>query len=162
MLRTTLLVAVVCAAAAGCSPQLTRQERAVQERILSDRMTAWARVLNNRDRDSLAIFYDQVPELTVAWPDGRRTHGWEEQAEAVRDFFRVVARINRVVQEEAIDVLSLDVAVATFRHSTDIILMTTDREIFTGQGTLVWVRNEARDWVIHLEHISRNPGSSPG
>lgn len=61
MLRTTLLVAVVCAAVAGCSPQLTRQERAVQERILSDRMTAWARVLNNRDRDSLAIFTTKCP-----------------------------------------------------------------------------------------------------
>lgn len=161
MLRTTLLVAAACAAVAGCAQELTRQERAVQEQILRDRVSGWSRALNNRDADSLATYYHQDEALTVAWPDGRRTRGWEEEAEAIRGMFRTVARMNLVVQDLEIDVLAPNVALATFRHSADIILTTTDRDIFTGQGTLVWTKVGEEDvWRIRAEQISRDPRES--
>lgn len=160
MMRSLLLIGVVAAVLAGCSRSITRQERAVQEQALSERVAEWARTLNNRGQNALAEFYYQGPELTVAWPTGNRTRGWEEKSAALADFFHSVARLNIVVQEVTIDLITHDVALATFRHSADIILTTTDRDIFTGQGTMVWVKDPDDEiWRIRAEQVSRDPPS---
>lgn len=158
MRRSVLLAGVTAVLLSGCTQEMSRSERAVQEQVLRDRLTAWSRVLNNRDADSLAAFYHQVPELTVAWPDGQRTRGWEEEAAAQREFFRGVVTMNLVVQDAVVEVLGFDAALTTFRYSADLILTSTERDIFSGYGTLVWTRAEGSDtWVIHTEHMSRNP-----
>lgn len=158
MRRSVLLAGVTAAVLSGCAQEMSRSERSVQEQILRDRLTAWSRVLNNRDADSLAAFYHQVPDLTVAWPDGRRTRGWEEESAAQREFFRGVATMNFVVQDAAVEVLGFNAALTTFRYSADLFLTSTEREIFSGLGTLVWTRPEGSNtWAIHLEHISRTP-----
>lgn len=157
MVRALLLAGVAGIALTGCAQEMSRAERSVQEQILSDRLTGWSRTLNNRDADSLAAFYHQAGTLTVAWPDGRRTRGWEEEAAAQQEFFRGIATLNIALQDQAVEVLDSDVAVTTFRYSADLILTSTDRDIFSGQGTLVWVKPEGSDtWVIHAEHLSRS------
>ena len=158
MRRPVLLAAVAMIVASGCAQEMSRSDRAVQEQILQDRVTAWSRVLNNRDTDSLAAFYHQVPELSVAWPDGRRTRGWEEEQAAQQEFFRGILTLNLVVQDAVTEVLGFDAALTTFRYSADVILSSTERDIFSGLGTLVWTKPDRSDtWVIHAEHVSRNP-----
>jgi len=158
MRRSVLLAGVAAVVLSGCAQEMSRSDRAVQEQILRDRLTVWSRVLNNRDADSLAAFYHQVPELTVAWPDGRRTRGWTEEEAAQREFLRGVATMNVVVQDVGVQVLGSRAALTTFRYSADLILTSTEREIFTGLGTIFWTRPEGSGpWVIHAEHVSRNP-----
>ena len=158
MMRSLLLIGVVAAVLAGCARPITRQERSVQEQLVSERVADWARTFNNRGQNALAEFYYQGPELTVVWPSGNRTGGWEEQAQALAAFYRDVARLNIVVQDVSVELLTHDVALATFRHSADIILTTTDRDIFTGQGTMVWMKNPDDEiWRIRAEQVSRDP-----
>lgn len=158
MLRLLLLAGAAGLALAGCAQEMSRAERSVQEQILSDRLTAWSRTLNNRDADSLAAYYHQDPTLTVAWFDGRTTRGWEEEQAAQEEFFRGIATMNLVVQDRRIEVLGTDAAVTTFRYSADLILASTERDIFSGNGTIVWVKPADSDrWVIHTAHLSRSP-----
>jgi ketosteroid isomerase-like protein len=162
MLRRTLLIGLASVALAACAQKMTRQERAVEEQVVRDRLTAWDRVLNNKDLDSLAQFYLQSPEVTVAWPDGHRTNGWDEESQSLRDFFGKVASINLVMQDVKVYVLGPTVAITTFRHSADLILYTTEREIFSGLGTLVWVKPDSKSpWVIQAEQLSRSPAPAP-
>jgi ketosteroid isomerase-like protein len=157
MLRKTLLVGIVCATTLGCAQKLTRQEKAVQEQVLQDRATEWMRVLNNQEQDQLATFYHQGIELTVAWFDGHRTRGWDEESLAVEQFFRDVATLNLGLQDLVVDVLSPTIALSTFRYSADVILTTSDRDIFTGQATVVWIKDDAGEWRIYAEQMSRDP-----
>jgi hypothetical protein len=156
MLRRTLWLGLAGVAIASCAPTMTPQERGVEEQVVKDRTNAWIRTYNNRDRDSLATFYLQAPELTVAWP-GARTSGWEEEAAAHQEYFRGVSTLNVVAQDLRVEVLAPNVAVATFRHSTDEI-RGTERDLYAGNGTLVWVKPEPEAaWVIRAAHISRTP-----
>jgi hypothetical protein len=157
MLHRTLLVAAAGAALAACTPRMTPQERAVEEQLIQDRTNAWVRALNNRARDSLATFYLQTPSLTVAWPAGQRTSGWDEETAAQQEYFRGVTALNLVTQDLRVDVLAPNTALATFRHSTDEI-RGTDRDLFSGNGTMVWVKPDPRGrWVIRALHLSRTP-----
>lgn len=165
MRRSWLLIGLAAMLVGGCSQTtVTPQQRAVIGQVLQDRLTAWARVFNNKDRDSLAMFYDQSPQLTVAWPDGNRTRGWTDESQAEANFFTAAARVNLVVQDAAVDVLAPNVATTTFRLSMDIVYSTTARDIYSGQGTLVWIKGKDGQWRIHDQHLSQTPGgtSSPG
>lgn len=158
MLRSTMLLGLAGVLVAGCSQQLSRQEIAVEEQRVRERVTGWARAIGNRDTGELAAFYHQVPELTVAWMSGTRTRGWEEERETQRQFFRSIARANLVISDLSVEILSATVALTTFRHSSDIIKTSTDRDIFSGNGTIVWMRDETDNlWKIHAAQISRNP-----
>jgi hypothetical protein len=159
MLRRTLLVLLASAPLASCAPKMTPQERSVAEQAVNDRTTSWVRAFNNRRLDSLATFYLQSPELTAAWPDGQRTSGWEEESAAQREAFRGVSSMNLVAQDVRVEVLAPNVAVATFRHSTDEI-RGTDRDLFTGHGTMVWTKPDPRGlWVIRALQLSRSPSA---
>jgi len=159
MLRRTLLVLLAGAPLASCTPTMTPQERSVEEQMVRDRTTAWVRALNNRQVDSLATYYLQAPELTVAWPGGQRTGGWEEESAAQREAFRGLSTLNLVAQDVRVEVLAPNVAVATFRHSTDEI-RGTDRDLFTGHGTMIWIKPDPRGrWVIRALQMSRSPSA---
>lgn len=157
----TLLIGLAGAAVVSCTARMTPQERAVEEQVVRDRTTAWVRALNNRAVDSLATFYLQTPALTAAWPGGQRTNGWEEEAGVQRDYLREIRTLNFVAQDVRVEVLGAGAALATFRTSADEI-RGTERDLFTGQGTLVWVRPEPRGpWVIRAQHLSRTPSAPP-
>jgi ketosteroid isomerase-like protein len=157
MWSRTLLAGVAGVVLAACAPKMTPQERAVEEQLVRDRTTGWVRALNNRAADSLATYYLQTADLTVVWPGGQRTYGWEEEATAQREFLRGLTGLNLGPQDVRVEVMGQTAALVTFRHSTDEI-RGTDRDIFSGDGTLVWVKPDSRSpWVIRAQHLSRSP-----
>jgi hypothetical protein len=136
---------------------MTRQEIAAQEQALQNRVQAWAKAFSNRQRDTLATFYDQVGNLSMGWPDGDRRSGWAEEAAKQEEFFGLARQVNLVVQDPQVEVLSPTSAVVTFRHAMDVIIgeTTPQRRYFTGQGTLVWRRaDDDSPWVIHIGQVS--------
>jgi ketosteroid isomerase-like protein len=156
------LIGLACVALAGCEQQITPQDRAVAEQALRDRVTGWARTFSNRDRDSLATFYEQTPAFTFAWADGRRTNGWEEEAKAQQEFFGAVTQTNLVLQDVKVEVFTSAVALVTFRHTADFIVggdgASPQRNYFTGLGTMVWTKPAPKGlWVLHAGQMSATP-----
>jgi ketosteroid isomerase-like protein len=161
MLRRTLLIGIAGVTLASCAQRMTRQEQALEEQMVRDRATAWVRAFSNRDVDSLATFYLQDPDLTVAWPDGRRLNGWDAESQAQRGYFDGMTTMNLVAQDLQVRVLAPDAALVTFRHSTDEI-RGTNRDLFSGQGTLLWTKLDAAgSWVILAQQLSRTPAAPP-
>jgi len=161
MVRQGLGIAVAALLVAGCQPQgMTRQEVAAQQQTLQAKVNAWATAFSNRERDSLATFYQQSADLTMAWPDGDRTSSWDEEAAKQREFFTTARQVNFVLQNPTTVLLSPNSAVTTFRHAMDIIVgdVNPERRYFPGQGTLVWVRADAKSpWLIRAGQISATP-----
>jgi ketosteroid isomerase-like protein len=162
MMRHTLLIGLACVALAGCERPLTPQQRAVAEQALRDRVTGWARTFSNRERDSLASYYEQTPEFTFAWPAGQRTNGWADESKHQQDFFTAVTQTNLVLQDLKVEVLTGSVALVTFRHSADFIVggsgANPSRHYFTGSGTMVWVRADPKaPWLLHAGQVSETP-----
>jgi hypothetical protein len=148
----------------ACQPTMTRQERAVEEQALQARTNGWAKAFSNRQTDSLATYYEQSDLLRVGWPDGQRTSSWQEESAKQQEFFAAASQVNLVVQDLAVEINSPTMATTTFRHAMDVILggLTPPRRYFTGLGTLVWTRENARaSWVIHAGQISETPGATP-
>jgi hypothetical protein len=164
MRRYTFLVAVGSLALAACQPRsMTRQEIAVQEQALEARIDAWAKAFSNRQRDSLATFYDQSDLLTMAWPDGERTASWDEETAKQMTFFSQANQLNLVLQDPQVEILDAKVALVTFRHAMDVIVgdVNPERRYFTGQGTTLWTRVDAKSpWVIRAGQMSETPQPS--
>ncbi len=164
MLRHSLVIGLACVGLAACQPSMSRQERAVEEQVIRDQLTAWTRAFTNRQQDSLAMFYHQSPDLTVAWPDGKRSSGWEEEQQAQRAFFSQAGQVNLVLQDVRVEVFTPTLAQVTFRHTADLIVgdINPQRRYFTGSGTMIWMKPDARgSWVIHTEQISETPAAPP-
>jgi ketosteroid isomerase-like protein len=162
MLRHTLVIGLTCIGLAACGQPITRQDRAVEQQRVQDRVAGWARAFSNRDRDSLASFYDTTPQFTFAWADGRRTSGWEDESKAQQEFFANVTQTNLVLQDVTVEVFSPTVALATFRHSADFIVGGSGgnpaRNYFTGLGTMVWTKPDPKGlWVLHAGQLSATP-----
>jgi ketosteroid isomerase-like protein len=103
--------------------------------------------------------YHEVPDLTTVWTDGSRAAGFEDHEQAVRAYWETIEHLNFVVQSPEVQVLSPDLAVVTFRHSSDVQFKEEgSRETYAGHGTMVWMK-DAEDglWKIHTQHVSRNP-----
>lgn len=159
MSRALLCLAAAGVLLAGCASQnLTPTERAAQEQTLKNRFATWARVLSNRDRDSLSMLYEHSPDVTVAWSDGTRTRGWDAESQALGAFLGGVMSLNFVVQDPETTILDRSVALTTFRYSADVVRNDTRRDVYSGQGTLVWAK-DAQDglWKIRAEELSRAP-----
>ncbi|HKI94564.1 MAG TPA: nuclear transport factor 2 family protein [Gemmatimonadales bacterium] len=159
MSRTLLLLAAAGVFLVGCGPhQLTPTERASQEQMLKDRFSTWARAWSNRDQDSVSMLYDHTGDLTVAWPDGSRERGWDEQTKALTGFFGQVMSYNFVVQDPETSLIDPSVAITTFRYSADVVHNDTRRDVYSGQGTLVWAKDASDGlWKIRAEELSRAP-----
>lgn len=162
MMRHALLIGLTGVALAACGQQMTPRDRAVDEQLVRDRATAWARTFSNRQRDSLATFYQQTPAFTFAWPDGRRTSGWEEESKAQQDFFATVTQTNLVLQDVKVEILTPALALVTFRHTADFIVGGSGgnpaRNYFTGLGTMLWTKPDARGvWMVHAGQLSTTP-----
>jgi len=153
-------VTLACAALLACTAEMSLREQGLIQQAVENQLDGWVRALANRDADSVAAMYHQVDGLTVVWPDGRVTHGWEEELAAQQEFFANVEQINFVKQTPQIEILDADHAVATFRYSLDVVREGNVRDTpLAGSVTMLWVRDPADDlWKIHLEHLSVNPG----
>jgi ketosteroid isomerase-like protein len=159
MRLASIAVVLSSAALVGCQPshQLTPQQENVQRQILGDRMNEWVQAVNNNQVDAAMAMYTTDESLTLVFTDGRRGFG-EEGARALADFLSGLNFINLVPQNPNFDLLDAGTAVVTFRFSVDAILGDTSRDPFAGQGTLVWVKDQADNlWKIHTQHLSRNP-----
>ena len=159
MRRSILSTAIVSVALLGCeSPDLTRQQRAVEEQSVRGRVNAWTQALNNRELENLAGMYEDFPDLTVMWLEGSKAVGFEEYEAMIEDFYGRARFMNFATQSPHVDVLSSTVAIVTFRHSVDVQWFDTRRDVWAGFGTLVLVKDsEDGVWRIHTQHVSVNP-----
>ncbi len=137
------------------------RERAVEEQLVEEQFTAWVRYMNNARVDSMLSVYHDSPALRVMWSDGSRQAGFEAVEQTVRDFYGSISYMNFVPQSPEFQVLDRDVAVSTFRHSTDIVLAGGNRlPVASGQGTIVWIKDhDTGDWKIHVQQIAVNASS---
>lgn len=161
MRRSHLLLMLAGVALIACSSELSLRARAEAEQAVQARVDTWVRAMNNMDLDSLLVLHSQTPELTVIWADGRVAHGWEEEKQLHEQALQGVDRVNFGVQNIEIQVLSREIALVTFRHSTDVILADGERGTPTaGFVTMVWTKDRADgEWKILLEHHSVRPSS---
>lgn len=158
MRRSILLPLALAAALAACAPKLSQQEMAVEEGMIKDRITLWEQCLNSLKPDSMALVYEQSPAFSAAWPDGKRTVSWEEEQQAQRDFAARTTALNFDVQDPVIEILSPTIALTAFSHSADVTDSLSGRALYSGRGTIVWVKDRADQvWRIHRLQVSRTP-----
>lgn len=156
-MRSLVPLVLAVAAVLACERQLTPTQRNVQEQVLRDRVEGWARHLNNQAVDSLAAYYESGATLVSVWPDGSRAMGWEERERELRQLMATVSTLNLVLQDPRIRITDRHTAVVTFRYSMDQILAIAQRDVFSGHGTQVWVRDGTGPWHIAVSHLSRTP-----
>jgi ketosteroid isomerase-like protein len=156
---STLSVAVAGVVLVGCAtPELTRQQRMVEEGFVNDRVTAWTTALNNKELDDLAALYDQSPDMTVLWLEGSKATGPDEYGQMIQDFYARARFMNFAAQGADVDVITATVAVVTLRHSVDVQWFDTRRDVWAGHTTLVFVKDPTDGlWKIHTQHVSVNP-----
>jgi len=156
-----LLPLALAAALVACGPQqLTRQEIAVEEQAIQRQVQLWEQSWNSVKPDSMALVYERSPAFSAAWPDGKRTSGWDEEEQAQRDFAMRTKALNFDVQQPVIEILSPSVALTTFSHTTDLTDSLSGRALYSGRGTIVWVKDPTeRVWKIHTVQVSRTPAA---
>lgn len=154
-----LLPLALAVALVACAPQsLTRQDRAVEEQLIQGRVQLWEQSLNTLKPDSMALTYEHSPDFSAAWADGKRTRGWEQEAQAQKDFIARTKSYNFDLQEPVIEVLTPAWAVVTFRHASDVADSLSGRALYSGQGTMVWRKDPTdKTWKIHTLQVSRTP-----
>jgi ketosteroid isomerase-like protein len=154
-----LSVFVASVAVLGCAPRgITPQQRAVEEQFVGDRMNEWTTALNNREIENLTALYHNVPALSVIWPSGQRSIGFEAQEQAVQNMYNQAQYMNFVTQSPETDILSEEWAVTSYRYSLDVRYFDTRRELWSGFGTLLWAKDATDQlWKIHLQHLSVTP-----
>ena len=155
---STCSVAIVSVFLLGCeSPGLSRQQRAVEEQTVQNRVTDWTNALNNRAVEELTVLYVNSPDLSVLWIEGITARGFEEFDQMIKDFFEHSSFMNFSMQSPEVDVLTATVAVVTFRHSVDIQWLDNQRDLWGGHGTLVFIKDPVDEgWKIRRQHVSLN------
>ena len=140
------------------SHTLTDQQRNIQSGIVQERIDQWAQAINNRELDTLIALYEDSPNLVASLPDGNRASGHEQVASMVTNFFNQLQFLSFNPQNEVIDVVNGQVTVVTFRFSVDIVHNDTSRDAYSGQATMVWIKDPTDDaWRIRVQQLSRNP-----
>lgn len=152
-----LLLVVTCTMLLACTQsELTRREALLDQQVVVERVNAWQRTMNNAKIDSLLTFYHQEPEVKVMWPDGRRSDGWDETEQGIRDLYGSIQYMNFVISELEVQVLAKGIAQATFRHSTDVVGRdNVRRPVAAGHGLLIWMRDSGdKVWKIHTAELA--------
>jgi hypothetical protein len=141
---------------------MTRSDALRYQQELDGRVETWARLMNNARIDSLLAMYEQSPTLVVMRGNGSRSRGIDQEEEQLRAFYRDIQYMNFVMQSPTTELLSADVALTTFGHTTDVVGADNRRRpVVAGRGTIVWMRDAEEDvWKIHLLHISTNERSA--
>ena len=156
MRRNTLALSLLLAACGG-SQTVAITDRAQIVEAVTGRLGVWARAVNNRSLDTLALLYAQTRDLTVAWPEGDQTRGWRETSTRWKTWADSLTQLNFVMQTTQVDVLDHEVAVATFRASSDMVAGGVRTRQY-GPVTQVWVLDPVDGrWKIRFEHRSATP-----
>jgi hypothetical protein len=165
MLRSAIVLLLAGSAAVGCAREITQREMLMEGDALQQRLTAWVKAQNNAKLDSIAMFYQQVPQLTVIWAGGARAEGWEAADRSIRDFYGGIQYLNFVPAQPVIQVLERRTAISTFRYSTDVVDRSGRRlPPQSGNGMIVWVKDRSDNtWKIHseLRAVSYQPPAEP-
>jgi hypothetical protein len=154
-----LLPFALVGTAAACAPKLTPQQAAVEQQVIAGQLKLWERGMISLKPDSMALVYEHSPDFLGAWPDGKRTHGWQEEEQAQKAFADSTQTYNFDVQDANTEVLTTSIALTTFGHGTDV----TDkggRALYQGSGTILWLKDpQTKTWLIHTIQVSRSPSS---
>ena len=161
MKRSNLVLVLACVMLVACTQEMTQREALEARQAVEGRASAWVKAWNNADRDSLALFYHQVPELKVIWPDGRRTDGWEATDAAIAEFYGGINYMNFGVTKLEVQLLSPAAALTTFRHSTDIVQRNGQRlPVRSGNAAVLWMKDQRDNrWKISTSLIAVNQPS---
>lgn len=152
-----LLPLALLGAAAACAPKLTPQQAAVEQQVIEGQLKLWERGMISLKPDSMALTYEHSPDFVGAWPDGKRTHGWQEEEQAQKAFADSTQTYNFDVQDANTQIFTTRIALTTFRHGTDVTNK-GGRAIYQGAGTILWLKDPTdKIWRIHAIQISRNP-----
>jgi hypothetical protein len=139
----------------------------VEEEAVGARLQTWARGMNNRWIDTIAAVYEHSSTMTVAWPTGRVSKGWDDERNAEKEFFESISFMNLGVQNPSTVIISPTVAVTTFLHSTDIVINGQRQPVTSGPATFVWVKDlseqkPADQWKLHAAQWSSvAPAAAP-
>jgi len=161
MKRSNLVLVLACVTLIACTQEMTQREALLARQAVEGRANGWVQAWNNADRDSLAVFYHQVPDLKVVWPNGNRTDGWEATEAAIAEFYGGINFMNFGVTQLEVQLLSPTAAVTTFRHSTDIVQRNGQRlPVQNGQGMMLWMLDQDDNlWKISTSLIAANQPS---
>jgi ketosteroid isomerase-like protein len=161
MKRSNLVLVLVCVMLVACTQEMTQREALSARQAVEGRANAWVQAMNNADRDSLAGFYHQVPELKVVWPSGDRSNGWEAMEAAIAEFYGGINFMNFGMTQLEVQVLSPTAALTTFRHSTDIVQRNGQRlPVQNGRGMILWMLDQDDNlWKISTSLIAANQPS---
>lgn len=154
MVRSILMLLLVCGALVACSPELTQRERMVEQQAVEGQLATWVRVMNNAKLDSVIAFYYDDPGTRIVWPSGERSLGPEQVAESWRQFYGSIQYMNFVMTDPNVEILSPRIALATFSHSTDVVRV-GGRIVEAGHGTLLWMKDPTDGaWKIYLQQLA--------
>ena len=144
----------------GCGPgTVAITDRADYTQKVQGQLGLWTRAINNRSLDTLAMLYVHTRDLETVWPDGEQTLGWTDAAAKWKRWTEPLSQLNFVAQDPQVDIIDQQVAIATFRSSTDVVQGGERRQEFH-RVTQVWVRDPADGtWRIRAEHRSRIPAA---
>jgi hypothetical protein len=161
MKRSQFILVLTSVFLLACEPELTMRERAVEEQAVELQFNALVRLMNNARVDSILALYHESPGLRVMWSDGTRADGHEAAGQAMKDFYGKINYMNFVPQNPEFHVLNKDVALTTFRHSTDIVMAGGQRlPVSSGQGMVVWVKDHGDDmWKVETQFVAVNARS---
>ena len=154
-----LIPVALVGTATACAPKLTPQQAAVEQQVIAGQLKLWERGMISLKPDSMALVYEHSPDFMGAWPDGKRTHGWQEEEQAQKAFADSTQTYNFDVQDANTQVLTTSIALTMFGHGTDV----TDksgRALYQGSGTILWFKDpQTKTWLIHAIQVSRNPST---
>jgi len=145
------LVAVLALAVAACGGGDPVDDAGAASEV-EGRFAAWVRAWNSYNPANLEPFYIHKPHLAVAWPNGERTRGWDEESQFQRDFLPTVMGMNLQVREPSIVMVRNDLALVTFGLSLDMFAGGR-RQIGPGQGMMLW-QKEGGVWRIYAAQLS--------
>ena len=143
--------------AVACSGgEISVRQQFLAQSGVSVQFDTWVRSINNKNQDSLALLYHQVPELRVLDADGTVSNGWDETRDKWSEFFAGRESVNFVADGLEYDVLNEDVVLVSFRYSLNTERSDGTRDpTLSGLGTIAWINDPLDDlWKIHMQHLS--------
>lgn len=136
----------------SCGPRsVGTTSRAQIVQFVHAQLTAWTRAVNNRSLDTLELLYRREPDVTILWPDGRRTRGWNAAQAKWQSWAGQMSQLNFVIRDISVEAVTGNTGLATFRTLTDAV---TDgqRTVTPGWAMQVWTHDPADGrWKIHAE-----------
>jgi hypothetical protein len=143
-----VILAVTLAACGGSDPATDPPVAAE----VQARFQAWVRAWNAARPEGLEPFYLHKGHLSVAWPNGERSRGWEEEAAMQRRILPTVTAMNLDARQPAVVLVRGNLALVTFPFTMDMLAGGT-RQIGPGQGMMLW-QKEGGTWVIYAAQLS--------